>query len=98
MAQIKDGKFGDINLRKKGSFTQEDLNNALNGKKIIVATIQSLATRLEDDKTKQALLAWLRDTCKFVMIDESQAINDKQWATVLDSVAAPYRVALSATP
>ena len=98
ITQIKDGKFGDINLRKKDSFTQDDLNNALKSKRIIVATIQSLHARLEDNTTRGALLDWLHNICKFVMIDESQAINDKQWQDVLDEVRAPYRIALSATP
>lgn len=98
VAQIKDGKFGDINLRKKDSFTQEDLNNSLRKKKVVVATIQSLHARLSDPKTKPALIEWLHDICKFVMIDESQAINDKQWQEVLEEVRAPYRIALSATP
>lgn len=98
MAQIKDGKFGDINLRQKSKFTQEDLDNALKNKKIIVATVQSLHARLEDEHTKSAMHDWLKNTCKFVMIDEGQTINDKQWAEVLDTVGAPYRVALSATP
>jgi len=98
IAQIKDGKFGDINLRKKESFTQYDLDNALSDKKIIVATIQSLHARVEDTKTRGALIHWLHNTCKFVMIDESQAINDKQWQDVLNEVRAPYRIALSATP
>lgn len=98
IAQIKDGKFGDLNLRKKDSYTQQDIEDSLNNKKVIVATIQSLHARLNDKKTKYALIHWLHDVCKFVMIDESQAINDKQWQDVLNEVRAPYRIALSATP
>lgn len=98
ISQIKDGMFGDINLRKKNSYTEDDLRQSLKNKKIIVATIQSLFTRLEDEKTKGALIDWLRNHCKFVMIDEAQAINDKQWMVVLNEVHAPLRVALSATP
>ena len=98
MAQLKDGWFGDINLRKTMSFTKEDADNALNDKKIVVATIQSLSVRLEDNRTSYGLRKWLEEKCKFVMIDESQAINDKQWQTVLDTIKAPFRVALSATP
>lgn len=98
VTQIKDGWFGSINLRKTTSFSEDDLVHALDNSKIIVATIQSLSTRLNDERTRLPLLNWLHNQCKFVMIDEAQSINDKLWQDVLNEVKAPYRVALSATP
>lgn len=98
VAQIKDGWFGDINLRKTMSFTEEDLWNAFNGKGVVVATIQSLNARLEDPRTKGPLLRWLQNTCQFLMVDETQAVGTKVWDDVLEKINAPYRVFLSATP
>lgn len=98
VGQIKDGWFGDINLRKTNSFRAEDVKFALDNKKVIVATIQSLATRLNDSNTRGPLLNWLQNTCKFLMVDETQAVGTKQWDDVLEQINAPYRVFLSATP
>lgn len=98
VAQIKDGWFGDINLRKADTFTEEDLHNALNSKKVIVATIQSISARLNDERTKRPLLNWLNNTCKLVMADECQATGTKIWDDVLQEIRAPYRIFLSATP
>lgn len=98
VAQIKNGWFGSINLRKTDSYTEKDLWNALKDKKVIVATIQSLNTRLEDLRTRGPLLAWLKNNCKLLMVDETQAVGSKTWDTVLSCIEAPYRVFLSATP
>lgn len=98
VAQIKDGWFGDINLRRTLSFEKEDLDNALVGKKVIVATIQSLNARLEDPRTKGPLLYWLNNVCKLVMADECQAVGTKIWDDILKEIRAPYRIFLSATP
>lgn len=97
VSSIKDGSFGDVIMSKK-KHTQEDLNNALNDKKIIVATIQSLSARLKDETTRGPLLKWLKETCKFLMVDETQAAGSTEWDSVLDEINAPYRVFLSATP
>lgn len=98
VAQIKDGWFGNINLRKANSFTEDDLWHALDGKGVIVATIQSLNARLEDPRTNGPLLKWLQETCKFLMVDETQAVGTKVWDDILGKINAPYRVFLSATP
>lgn len=90
IGQIKDGKFCDSALSKGlvKPITQP----------IVVATIQSLAARLKDPLTRDVLIGWLHNTCKFVMVDETQAVGTKIWDTVLREIYAPYRVSLSATP
>lgn len=90
IGQIKDGKFCDSNLSKGiiKPITQP----------IVIGTIQSLAARCKDPETGKVLLDWLHNTCKFVMVDETQAVGTKQWDTVLNEVLAPYRIFLSATP
>lgn len=98
VAQIKDGWFGSINLRKNTNFTKEDVLNALEGKKVIVATIQSIDARLKDPRTKGPLIYWLNHVCKLVMADECQATGTKIWDDVLTQIRAPYRIFLSATP
>ena len=98
VVQIKDGWFGDISLRKANSFTEDDLWHAFDGKGVVVATIQSLNARLEDPRTRGPLLYWLKNTCKFLMVDETQAVGTKVWDEVLEQIEAPYRVFLSATP
>ena len=90
IGQIKDGKFCNSDL-KHGiikPITQP----------IVVATIQSLAARLNDPNTRDVLSDWLANTCQFVMVDETQAVGTKQWDDVLGACNAPYRVFLSATP
>ena len=92
IAQIKDGQFGETKLTK-------DTESASPIKApIVVATIQSLHARIKDERTREAMLHWLRNVCKLVMIDETQAIGTKTWDEVLEECHAPYRVALSATP
>lgn len=98
VAQIKNGFFGDINLRKTYSFTEDDLWNTLDNKKIIVATIQSLSARLDDLRTRGPLLKWLKETCKFLIVDETQVVGSPVWDSVLSVIDAPYRLFLSATP
>lgn len=90
IGQIKDGKFCDSNLKK-------DIVKPIT-QPIVVATIQSLAARLKDPKTKDVLTDWLSNVCKFVMVDETQAVGTPQWDEVLSLCNAPYRVFLSATP
>lgn len=65
---------------------------------VIVATVQSLAARLEDEKSAPILKHWLNNVCKFVMVDECQAVGTKTWDAVLSECNAPYRIFLSATP
>lgn len=98
ITQIKEGQFGDIKLAKTDTYTEDDLWEALTSKKVIVATIQSLSARLEDGRTRGPLLRWLKDTCKFLMVDETQAVGTSSWDSVLEQIEAPYRVFLSATP
>lgn len=91
---IKDGIFGKQKLTKTTSRDDiEDLTQP-----IIVATIQSLKSRLEDERTKNSLLNYLKNTCQFLMVDETQAVGTKMWDEVLKQINAPYRVFLSATP
>ena len=92
--QIKNGIFGDIKIKKD---TQKSDISDLDSH-IIVATIQSLHSRLNDPRTASQLKKWLSKVCKLVIIDECQAINDRQWKEVLKECKAPYRIALSATP
>lgn len=92
--EIKDGVFGKIKIKKN---TEESDIPALDSH-IIVATIQSLHSRLNDPRTSKNLKKWLSKICKLVIIDECQSINDKQWKEVLNECKAPYRIALSATP
>lgn len=92
--EIKDGTFGKIKIKKD---TQESDIPALDSH-IVVATIQSLHSRLNDPRTSKNLKKWLSKICKLVIIDECQSINDKQWKEVLNECKAPYRIALSATP
>lgn len=91
----------DVGKITSGNFCGLDLNKPTLGSiktPIVMATIQSLAARLEDPKTKPVLLDWLHNTCKQIIVDETQAVGTKQWDMVLDEVYAPYRVFLSATP
>lgn len=90
IGQIKDGKFCDSDL-KHGIVKPI-------AQPIVVATIQSVAARLRDPKTHDVMVDYLNNVCKFIMVDETQAVGTKQWDTVLDECNAPYRVALSATP
>lgn len=92
--QIKDGWFGDTKII---STTKESDVKPLKAP-IIVATIQSLNARLKDPRTKSHLIHWLHDVCKFVMVDETQAVGTAIWDEVLSECWAPYRVFLSATP
>lgn len=92
--QVKDGIFGTIKIKKD---TQTSDIPELDSH-IIVATVQSLHSRLNDPRTGPILKRWLQDKCKFVMIDECQAMGTKQWDEVLNACNAPLRFALSATP
>lgn len=92
--QIKDGIFGTMKIKKE---TQASDIPELDSH-IIVATVQSLHSRLNDPRTGPILKRWLQDVCKFVMIDECQAMGTKQWDEVLNACNAPLRFALSATP
>ncbi|MCX8074121.1 MAG: DEAD/DEAH box helicase family protein [Clostridia bacterium] len=92
--QIKDGWFGKTKIT--GSTRIEDIKPL--DAPIIVATIQSLSARLKDERTQPYLIEWLHDKCKFVMVDETQAVGTKIWDEVLNEVYAPYRIFLSATP
>lgn len=92
--EIKDGVFGKVKIKKN---TQESDIPALDSH-IIVATVQSLHSRLNDPRTSKNLKKWLSKICKLVIVDECQSINDKQWKEVLSECKAPYRIALSATP
>ena len=65
---------------------------------IVVGTIQSLAARLKDPRTRDALINWLRNTCQFIMVDECQAVGTPMWDAVIHECNAPYRIFLSATP
>jgi len=89
---IKDGYFGSTKM------TPETKKVAPLSKPIVVATIQSLSARLKDERTREHLLDWLRNICKFVMVDECQAVGTKIWDEVLEECHAPYRIYLSATP
>lgn len=65
---------------------------------VIVATVQSLHARLSDPASALPLKRWLNNVCKFVMVDECQAVGTKLWDEVLNECYAPYRIFLSATP
>ncbi|MDF2841772.1 MAG: hypothetical protein K0R00_198 [Herbinix sp.] len=92
--QIKDGWFGSIKI--DGNTKAEDIKPLT--APIIVATIQSLHARFIDPRTKPYLLHWLHNVCKFVMVDETQAVGTPIWDEVLSECYAPYRIFLSATP
>lgn len=94
VAEIKDGKFGFTKVCK--AETSDDIAEI--SSPIVVATIQSLSARLKDIKTRDKLKYWLNNVCKFVMVDECQAVGTKTWEEVLDECKAPYRICLSATP
>lgn len=92
--QIKDGVFGDMKIKKDTTIDDiPDLDSH-----IIVATVQSLSTRLKDPRTSEKLRNWLQNECKMFMVDECQAMGTPQWDEVLNSCNAPLRFALSATP
>lgn len=93
VGEIKDGIFGHTRIDGQTRTDQiPDLDMP-----VIVATIQSLDAKLKDPRTSHKLKEWLSGV-KFIMVDETQAVNDKTWADVLENVYAPYRVFLSATP
>lgn len=87
---IKDGKFCGQKPSDPEIFPIEA--------PVIVATIQSLHARLQDERTRDVLLHWLQNTCKFIMVDECQAVGTRIWDDVLHECNAPYRILLSATP
>lgn len=93
IGEIKDGIFG--HMRINGQTEMSDIPKL--DMAIMVATIQSMDAKLKDPRTKANLIQWLSG-CEFVMVDETQAINDESWRRVLDYIYAPYRVCLSATP
>lgn len=88
VGQIKDGIFDQQKAKDEPKITSP----------VIVATIQSLAARLEDERTAPVLKYWLNNVCKFIMVDECQAVGTKTWDDVLGECRAPYRILLSATP
>jgi len=92
--QIKDGWFGQTKILKDTKY--EDI--APLTAPIIVGTIQSISARINDERTRPYLIEWLHNHCKFVMVDETQAVGTKIWDEVLCEVYAPYRIFLSATP
>lgn len=94
VASIKDGSF--CGMKITSTTTVSDVG--IIKQPIIVATIQSLSARLKDPRTKGPLMHWLRNVCKLVMVDETQAVGTMQWEEVLNEVGAPYRICLSATP
>lgn len=94
IAKIKDGWFGMTKINKD---TEKDDILPIT-QPIVIATIQSLSSRLKDERTKDILLDWLKNTCKFVLVDETQAVGSTVWDDVLSLIMAPYRVFLSATP
>lgn len=94
VGEIKDGKFDTAYITEvDGKPIIPDITSD-----VIVATIQSLHARLNDNNTKDKLRYWLKNVCKFVMIDECQAVGTKMWDEVLAECGAPYRILLSATP
>ena len=91
VGQIKDGVFGNFKMNAKTTEVPDlDFD-------IMVATIQSLHAKLNDERTRDKLIKWLRGV-QFLEIDESQYIGTKTWDEVLAYIYAPYRVLLSATP
>lgn len=62
--QIKDGWFGETKITSKTSYEDVKPLRA----PIIVATIQSLHARLQDERTKPYLIEWLHNVCKFIMV------------------------------
>lgn len=94
VGQIKDGYFDTARIVSvDGVDVIPDITSP-----VIVATIQSLSARLNDPNSKDKLSYWLNNVCKFVMVDECQAVGTKIWDEVLDACKAPYRILLSATP
>jgi superfamily II DNA or RNA helicase len=93
VGEIKDGVFGHFDIKSDTSKADiPDLDMP-----IIVATIQSLDSKLKDPRTRKKLMNWLKNV-QFLMVDETQAVGTKTWDYVLDKVYAPYRAFLSATP
>lgn len=92
--QIKDGFFGKF---KMGPEVVADDVPYLNSK-IIIGTIQSVNSRLEDTRTEKQMKHWLNNVCKLVLVDECQFVGTKMWDNVLNECHAPLRFALSATP
>lgn len=88
VGQIKDGIFDQQKIKEEPRITSP----------VIVATIQSLEARLNDERTAPVLRHWLNNVCKFIMVDECQAVGTKTWDEVLGECHAPYRILLSATP
>ena len=94
VGQIKDGYFDTARIVSvDGVDIIPDITSP-----VIVATIQSLSARLNDPASRDKLLYWLNEVCKFVMVDECQAVGTSMWDEVLDACKAPYRILLSATP
>jgi superfamily II DNA or RNA helicase len=92
--QIKDGWFGDVKITS--NTTEADIKPLT--APVVVATIQSLHARLNDRRTRPFLILWLHEVCKFIMVDETQAVGTTIWDEVLSECYAPYRIFLSATP
>lgn len=88
VGQIKDGVFDQQKIKEEPKIVSP----------VIVATIQSLEARLNDERTAPVLRHWLNNVCKFIMVDECQAVGTKTWDEVLGECHAPYRILLSATP
>ena len=95
VGEIKDGIYG----KKK------DKTIGIDRYKIVCATIQSLHAKLfpkvknkETEAIADDLRKWLKERCKLLIVDETQAVGTRQWDEVLSIINAPYRVFLSATP
>jgi superfamily II DNA or RNA helicase len=94
VAQIKEGNFGYTKVTH--DTTSEDVSNITS--QVVVATIQSLSARMQDERTRDKLKYWLNNICKLVIVDECQAVGTKTWDDVLNECNAPLRICLSATP
>ena len=95
VGEIKDGVYGN----------KKDRSANIGKYKIVCATIQSLHAKMfpeKDDveslKMSEDLKSWLKNTCKLLIVDETQAVGTKVWDEVLAVINSPYRVFLSATP
>ncbi len=94
VGEIKDGQFDTFKI--KSNTQTEDIPDITSP--VLVGTIQSLHARLMDDRTRYKLKYWLNNICKFIMVDECQAVGTMMWDEVLNECFAPIRIMLSATP
>ena len=97
ITQIKDGWFGNVKINS--SMDRNDIPPIdTNKTPIIVSTVQSLKSRLSDERTNRQAIDLLRNKIKLVILDECQTYNNGIFKTVFDETYAPYRIFLSATP